>query len=78
MKCSRCKEKMSQHHVRNGHKLCGCCQLVGVSGRTFGVQSASLVPAHFNQGLGEYIEDYDHLKKRRKALKDEGKISAWD
>ncbi|MCP4493358.1 MAG: hypothetical protein GY820_39540 [Gammaproteobacteria bacterium] len=58
-------------------ELCGICEIVDA--RKFpGAQAASLVPAHFNLGLGEYIEDKDDLQKKRKIAEAEGKISAWE
>ena len=57
--------------------LCGICECV-IARRSPGTQTASLVPPHFNLGLGEQIEDYDDLKKKRKQAEAEGKVSAWD
>jgi hypothetical protein len=73
MKCVRCNDAKAMKHS----DLCGICDCV-VAGRVGGVQTASLVPKHFNQGLGVEIEDYDHLKRVRKKLKDDGVIDAWE
>lgn len=72
MKCVRCKKAEALKHK----DLCGICEIV--EAQAFMSELPAAVPSHFNQGLGEYIEDRDHLKKRRKELAEEGVISAWD
>jgi len=76
MKCSRCKDAKAMKRS----DLCGICDILTAPTKRFGVQTASLVPKHFNQGLGEYIDDYDHLKKRRKQLVREGVLESegWE
>lgn len=71
--CVRCGTSRALKHG----DYCGCCEII-VTGQFPGAQTASLVPPHFNLGLGEYIEDYDDLKMKRKLAEAEGKVSAWD
>ena len=68
MKCERCKDA----EAKKGSDLCGICEIVE-SGSFMSDRPAS-VPRHFNLGLGEWIEDKAHLKRRFRELKDEGKI----
>jgi len=73
MKCIRCKDAKAMKHS----EMCGCCDIIE-AGMFPGAQTASLVPKHFNAGLGVEIEDYDHLKKVRRKMKDEGVIESWE
>jgi len=71
-----CKARLWSHHVRAGETLCGIHQICEQGfART---ELPGAVPAHFNAGLGEWIEDRDHLRKRREYHRDIGNISAWD
>ena len=76
MKCSRCRTAPAMKHS----DLCGICEIVTSPVKRFGVQTSSLVPKHWNAGLGEDIEDYDHLKRRRKELVREGVLESdgWE
>ncbi len=74
MKCIRCKDAPALRWSDEG--LCGCCE-VAVHQSMMADRPAA-VPAHFNRGLGEYITDRTHLRKRRKELEAEGVIDAWD
>ena len=71
-----CTNRLWSHHVRAGYKLCGfhqCCEE-----GTIHTDLPAAVPAHFNQGLGVWIEDRDHLKRVRERMKADGTISNWD
>ena len=73
MKCSRCKEG----RAKKGTGLCGICEIV-TSGEFPGVDHSALVPRHFNVGIGEWIEDKAHLKRRLRELESAGKIEGSD
>jgi len=71
-KCARCHDAPP----KRGDVLCGICQIV--TSRTMLTDRPAAVPAHFNYGLGEFIEDRSHLNRRRKELKKAGVISGWE
>jgi len=72
VKCQRCETADA-----NKGTLCGICEII-VSRKCPGLDVPSLVPPHFNMGLGEQIEDKAHLKRRLRELEKQGKIEGSD
>ena len=63
--CQRCGIRNPRAHVSD---VCGCCEIIMArdAGEPFrwGVQGPGMVPAHFNKGIGKYVEDRDDLKRK--------------
>ncbi|GAG12777.1 unnamed protein product [marine sediment metagenome] len=73
MDCRRCTDAEAMKHT----DLCGICEIIEAKGK-FGVQTASLIPSHFNIGIGEYVEDRDDHKRKMERKIREGVISDYE
>ena len=74
--CTRCGARITENRVRRGFELCGICECV--EAREVMTIRPAFCNAHWNCGLGRYIEDRDHLRKVREEMRDEGIIAGWD
>ena len=76
--CTNCRKEEAMRHS----DLCGLCDidLAKKKGEFHGLMTAlpASVPAHFNHGLGEYVEDRYDLERKRQKAKAEGEVAGWD
>lgn len=68
MKCIRCQDAPALKYK----KVCGCCEIA--VHRSMMTILPAAVPGHYNYGVGQYIEDRDHLK----AVQNERKDLVWE